>query len=62
MKKLVCLIFALGLFVFVSGCGKTKILTCDGCGAQVEVSETSNMTDDWIVFCAECDDIDLENA
>jgi len=59
MKKLLCMLLVAMLLATVSGCGKTKTLICDGCGVEVEVPESSNMTDDWILFCAECDDIDI---
>ena len=56
MKKILCFVLALAMALAVSGCGKTKTLTCDGCGKTVEVSESSNMTDEWLVFCEDCQD------
>ena len=53
MKKLM-LIFLLALAILISSCGKTKILHCDYCGGEVEVSEKSNMTEDWIIYCEPC--------
>ena len=57
MKKKLCLIlaFVLMLSVFV-GCGKMKTLKCDGCGTEVEVKESSNMTDEWIIYCEKCNE------
>ena len=37
------------------GCGKTKILHCDNCNAEVEVSAKSNMDEDWAIYCDACD-------
>lgn len=56
MKKLLCVFLAMALFFAVSGCIKTKTLTCDGCGTEVEVAESSNMTDEWIIYCEECNE------
>lgn len=55
LKKLICLSLVV-LFVFsLSACGKTKILHCDNCDAEVEVAENSNMTEEWELFCSACE-------
>ena len=54
MKKLIVLLLvAVMLLGILSGCAK-KILHCDGCGKEVQVDESSNMEEDWLVFCEEC--------
>lgn len=55
MKKLFCIILAVMLLLGLAGCGQ-KILHCDGCGTEVKVSQSSNMEEDWIIFCDKCDD------
>ncbi len=55
MKKLLAILLIMAMLVMLGGCGEPKILTCDGCGAKVEVDADSNMTDEWIVFCEECE-------
>ncbi|MBR5479159.1 MAG: hypothetical protein IKU84_03190 [Clostridia bacterium] len=56
MKKI--LIFALlaALLISVCGCVKMKTLVCDGCQKEVQVAESSNMTDEWIIYCEECNE------
>jgi len=56
MKKILCFVLALAMVLAVSGCGKTKTLICDGCEKEVQVSESSNMTDEWLIFCEDCQD------
>ena len=47
---LVCLVFLL------PGCGKTKTVTCDHCGTEITLTAGSKITDEWIVFCKECEE------
>ena len=54
MKKLLILAAILALCLSLTACG-SKILHCDGCGAEVQVAQNSNMEEDWIVFCSECE-------
>lgn len=56
MKKLLCLLLALMLLMMLSACGEPKIVSCDRCGAEIEVDKKSNITDDWIVFCKDCEE------
>ena len=55
MKKLVVLLVICSLIV-VAGCGKTKVLHCDHCNKEVTVEESSNMEEDWIIYCEECNE------
>ena len=63
MKKLITLILALSMLTFLFSCGEKKILICDGCGKEVEVEASSNMTDDWTVYCSDCEkDLGLDTV
>ena len=53
MKKLICLVLAMLTALSMAGCAK-KILHCDGCGAEVQVRLSSNMEEDWIILCEDC--------
>ena len=55
MKRILLTVLALALLAMLCGCGKKKILHCDGCGREVRVEASSNMEEDWIVFCKECE-------
>ena len=54
MKKMLCLLLALVLMLTLVACGK-RIVTCDHCGKDVEVQAKSNITDEWILYCSECE-------
>lgn len=54
MKQILALLLA--VLMLLAGCAKkTRTVTCDGCGADITVEEDSNITDEWILFCEECD-------
>ncbi len=49
------LILMLVAMLLLSGCGKTRTVTCDHCGKSIEVKEDSNIDDSWILYCGECE-------
>lgn len=55
-KKLFAVIFVM-LIITASlcGCGEKKELTCDSCGTKITVSAKSDMTDEWMIYCSECE-------
>ena len=55
MKKFVLLLMILAMIFAFTGCGEKKTLTCDHCGADVQVAADSEMTDEWIIYCDECE-------
>lgn len=59
MKKIIALFLVLVMALSIAACSKGPELTCDGCGKKV-IGE-KNMTEDWIIFCSECDDIQLDD-
>lgn len=55
MKKILAVIAAVLVLGFLlSGCRPGKVLHCDGCGKEVKVKGSSNMTEDMIILCSEC--------
>lgn len=56
MKKRWIIAAILGALLLLSSCGATKTLHCDGCGKDVTVSESSNMEEDWLVYCEDCNE------
>ncbi len=54
MKKTVICVTVLALALLFSGCEKTITLHCDGCGKEVKQPASSNMTEDWIILCKDC--------
>lgn len=59
MKKLLICILALAM-LSLFGCRKDssaiKIIHCDGCGKEIEFPVDSNVTEDWIILCDECNE------
>ena len=62
MKKVILLLVVLCLLSCVS-CAEKKVLHCDGCGIEIKVKSSSNMDEDWIIYCNDCnkDIIDEES-
>ena len=49
------LLIVLAAALLLVGCGATKTLHCDRCGREVRVSADSNMDEDWILYCRDCE-------
>ena len=57
MKKAIVLTLAVLLALgSLTACDPTKILHCDHCGKEVSVKLSSNMEEDWIIYCAQCNE------
>ena len=54
MKKIFFILLAILFILVLAGCGETKTVHCDNCKKEVAVDAGSNMEEDWIVFCEEC--------
>lgn len=54
-KKAIVFLSLFALIFALAACA-TKILHCDSCGKEVQVKESSNMEEDWIIYCAECNE------
>jgi len=52
LKKIVAIACLAMLLLSLVACGASKILHCDNCGVEVKVKESSNMEEDWIIYCA----------
>lgn len=55
-KRIFALILSVLLLLSLASCGKTKTVHCDHCGEEITVSAKSNMTDDWIIYCKQCEE------
>lgn len=54
-KRIFALILLLALLVSMAACGGTKIVHCDRCGCEIELSpEDKHITEDWILLCEDC--------
>ena len=56
MRKLLVICLVLALMLSIAACIKTKELHCDHCGKVCEVAQSSNMEEDWIIYCKECEE------
>jgi DNA replicative helicase MCM subunit Mcm2 (Cdc46/Mcm family) len=55
MKKLIVALLLVLSLAMLAGCGKTRIVHCDRCGKEITVPENSNVTEEWILFCEDCE-------
>lgn len=55
IKKAVLLILTVIISVSLTACGEKKILHCDGCDTEIKVNASSEMTEEWIIYCAKCE-------
>ena len=56
MKKVMILLSVAVLLLALAACGAAKILHCDACGQEISVKESSNMEEDWIIYCESCNE------
>lgn len=56
MKKVFCFLMVLLVLFSLTGCVKTKILHCDYCKKEITVKESSDMEEDWIIYCDACNE------
>ena len=55
-KTLLCLLLAALLLLSLTACGPKKTVHCDACGEAVEIEASSNMEEDWIIYCGPCNE------
>lgn len=55
IRKFVLLLSCIGLMTGFSACESSRIVHCDHCGKELKVKVSSNMTDDWIIYCKDCE-------
>ena len=55
LKRCILPVFAVLLLTF-SGCGEPRTVHCDHCGGEITLEADSNITEDWIVFCKQCEE------
>lgn len=57
IKKILAVLLLLAIFLGIFLIGNRKSLTCDGCGKTIRVSKNSEMQDDWIIYCNDCNSL-----
>lgn len=55
MKKILCLLLVLSVILVMAACGAKKIVHCDSCGKEIAAEAGSNVEEDWIVYCPQCE-------
>ena len=53
MKKTILYLLLAITLLSLTGCAK-KALHCDNCNAEVQVKESSEMDESWIIYCENC--------
>ncbi len=56
MRKYSWIAVLLAVLCLLGGCTKTKTVHCDRCGKEATISEKSNMEEDWIIYCKDCEE------
>lgn len=57
MKRLIAIALLILALLGLAACGGEKrIVHCDRCGKEIEIPADSNVTEDWIVMCKECEE------
>ena len=57
MKRLIAALLLVLILLGLAACGaEMRTVHCDRCGTEVKVTADSNITDDWIIFCKECEE------
>lgn len=56
LRKLMWITATVAALCMLVGCTGSKILHCDHCGKEVTVEQSSNMEEDWIIYCPECNE------
>lgn len=54
-KRLLAVLLAVAMLALLGGCGEKRTVHCDGCGKEMFVDAGSNMDEDWIIFCPDCE-------
>ena len=54
--KTVIALLLLLLLLALAGCGAQKIVHCDRCGKEIRLDADSRITEEWTVFCKECEE------
>lgn len=56
MKRILALILLCAALLSLAACGAKKTVHCDRCGSEIVLDADSNITEEWIVFCKECEE------
>lgn len=54
-KRIIITVIAASLVFVLASCG-AKTVKCDHCKEDIKVSADSNITDDWIMYCKDCNE------
>jgi len=54
-RRLIALLLLAALLV-LAGCGAQRIVHCDRCGKEIRIDADSKITEEWTVFCKECEE------
>ncbi len=54
MKRILIAALVLLFALSLTGC-RTRVVHCDRCGKEIKIPEKSDMTEDWIIICEECE-------
>ena len=55
-KRFILILLCAAMLLTFAACGQKKTVHCDRCGSEITRDADSNITEEWIVFCAECEE------
>ncbi len=53
-RKIIAVLLLVLIFGGIFLIGNKKTLHCDGCDEIIRVSKNSEMEEDWMIFCEDC--------
>ena len=57
MRRLIAALLLVLVLPGLAACGaETRTVHCDRCGKEVVLPADSKITEDWILFCKECEE------
>lgn len=56
IRKIIVFCLVMLFVANIASCGEKKVLHCDKCNAEIEVSANSNMNEEWGMLCGDCNE------
>lgn len=55
-KRILSLLILAAMVLALAACGEPKTVHCDRCGAEIVLEADSNIDEEWILFCGDCEE------
>ena len=54
MRRLIAIALLVLALLALCACGRTRVVHCDGCGKEIQVDASSDLNEDAIFLCEDC--------